>query len=186
MRDTVREAFAATPRTWFLPADVRASAAIDAPLPIGHGQTNSQPSTVAAMLDLLEVPAGARVLDVGSGSGWSTALLAHLVGESGRVIGVERIPELTAFGAGNLARTGRPWAEIRQATQGVLGVPDEAPYDRILVSAGAGRMPHPLTDQLRDGGIMVIPVRQTMFKAVRRGDDVTVTSHGAYSFVPLK
>src|SRR5215218_2602961 len=110
--DRVAEAFAAMPREWFLPAGERKSAAFDGPLPIGHGQTNSQPRTVEAMLRLLEVRSGQKVLDVGCGSGWTTALLAHLTGPSGRVLGVELEPDLVAFGTENLDRLDLSWASI--------------------------------------------------------------------------
>ena len=102
--DAVADAFAATPRAGFLPRRARRRASYDGPIQIGHGQTNSQPRTVANMLRLLEVRPGDRVLDVGSGSGWTTALLAHLTGPTGSVVGVELVPELVAFGRANLAR----------------------------------------------------------------------------------
>ncbi|GAB7003630.1 fibrillarin-like rRNA methylase [Nocardioides sp. AN3] len=184
--DRVDEAFAAVPREGFLPEAERHRAATDAPLPIGHGQTNSQPSTVAAMLRLLDVRAGHRVLDVGSGSGWTTALLAHLTGPGGAVVGVELDPELARWGASNLAATGQPWARIEPATRGVLGVPAEAPYDRILVSAGATRMPRPLLDQLGDPGRLVVPVGGWMTLVVRREGREEMSTHGAYRFVPLR
>ena len=126
------------------------------------------------------------MLDVGSGSGWTTALLAHLVGPTGEVLGVELEPELVTFGAANLARTDQPWARIVQATPGVLGVPDHAPYDRILVSAEPAHLPPQLVDQLADGGRLVIPVRGTMTLVTRDGDETTETQHGSYRFVPLR
>src|SRR3954470_19728038 len=103
--DAVAAAFESVPRADFLPRGWRSSASFDGPIPIGAGQTNSQPRTVEAMLRLLEVRPGDRVLDVGSGSGWTTALLAHLTGEQGSVTGVELVPELATWGAENLERT---------------------------------------------------------------------------------
>ena len=184
--DAVAAAFAAQPRAGFLPPELRAQADHDGPLPIGHGQTNSQPRTVAAMLRLLDVAQGMRVLDVGSGSGWTTALLAHLVGPRGQVHGVELVPELARWGAENLAATRQPWASIVAAEPGVLGLPGQAPFDRILVSAEPDQLPPALVEQLRDGGVMVIPVAGEMLRVVRRGDKTEVSRHGGYRFVPLK
>jgi protein-L-isoaspartate(D-aspartate) O-methyltransferase len=185
--DRVADAFRATPRTEFLPADQLRHAADDRPLPLGRGQTSSQPSTVLAMLRLLDVPEGARVLDVGSGSGWTTALLAHLVGPTGRVEGREIEPELARWGAANLAASDRPWARILPAPPGVLGAPDEAPFDRVLVSAEARELPQGLLDQLAVGGRMVAPVRGEMLCVVRTGPTSRdVTTHGGYRFVPLR
>jgi protein-L-isoaspartate(D-aspartate) O-methyltransferase len=184
--DAVTEAFEAVPRTGFLPRLARFRASYDGPIGIGAGQTNSQPSTVRDMLRLLEVEPGQRVLDVGAGSGWTTALLAHLVGSTGAVLGVEIEPKLVEFGSTNLARTDQPWASIRQAREGALGWPDGAPYDRILVSAEPRSLPGELVAQLADGGRMVIPVNGTMLLVVRRGEGVEVTEHGGYRFVPLR
>jgi protein-L-isoaspartate(D-aspartate) O-methyltransferase len=184
--DAIGEAFAAIDRRGFLPAAERGMARHDGPLPIGHGQTNSQPRTVEDMLRLLELRRGQRVLDVGSGSGWTTALLAHLVGPDGRVVGVELEPDLVRFGRANLAATQQSWARIEQATRGVLGLPADAPYDRILVSADGRALPEQLTSQLADGGRMVIPVAGRMILAVRDLDRIVTTEHGMYSFVPLR
>ncbi|MGY4643947.1 protein-L-isoaspartate O-methyltransferase family protein [Cellulomonas sp. URHB0016] len=184
--DDVAAAMRTLDRTGFLPAAVRAHAAEDHPLPLWHGQTSSQPSTVAAMLRLLEVPVGARVLDVGAGSGWTTALLGRLVGPTGRVLGIELDPELAAWGAQNVAACAMPWAVVEEARPGVLGRPVEGGWDRILVSAAARRMPPELVDQLGDSGRLVIPVGSTMHLVVRRGDDLDDTTHGSYSFVPLR
>jgi protein-L-isoaspartate(D-aspartate) O-methyltransferase len=182
----LRAAFEAFPRPGFLPEDERRRATYDGPLPIGRGQTSSQPRTVEAMLRLLEVSPGQRVLDVGAGSGWTTALLAHLVGPTGEVVGVEIEPSLVAFGAANLAATHQPWASIRLAEPKVLGVPEHAPYDRILVSAEPSTLPQQLVDQLGDGGRLVIPVRGTMTLVTRAAGSTTVTHHGSYRFVPLR
>lgn len=180
------EAFRANPRERFLPATVRDLAHIDGPLSIGLGQTNSQPSTVAAMLRLLDVQPGQHVLDVGSGSGWTTALLAHLVGPTGRVRGVELEPDLASWGAANLAATGQDWATIEVAAPGVLGLPEHAPYDRILVSAEPRTLPDDLVAQLGTPGLMVIPVAGTMLRVERTDSGDQITRHGGYRFVPLR
>lgn len=186
----ILDAFAAAPRDHFLPHGEVRFAGLDRPLEIGHGQTNSQPTTVRHLLELIEVEPGDRVLDVGSGSGWTTALLAHLVGAEGEVVGVEIVPDLVRFGRANLAGLDLPWARIEPARTDVLGFPDAAPFDRILVSAEASALPEALVEQLRDGGLLVLPVRGRLW-AVRRqagwrpGVKPDVVRHGHYAFVPL-
>jgi protein-L-isoaspartate(D-aspartate) O-methyltransferase len=184
--DRVAEAFRACPREEFLPRGERAHASYDGPIPIGHGQTNSQPRTVEAMLRLLDVHEGQRVLDVGSGSGWTTALLAHLTGPTGRVLAVELEPELVETGSEHLDAQHLPWASIHSAVPGVLGLPSAAPYHRILVSAMASELPEELVAQLHTGGVMVIPVAGTMLRVARSMRDTQVTRHGSYRFVPLR
>ena len=158
---------------------------MDRPLSLGKGQTNSQPSTVANMLELLNVERGMKVLDVGAGSGWTTALLAELVGPGGRVIGVERISSLATRAAEVVSKGGWPQAEIRRAQPSVFGAPEDAPFDRILVSAEANELPKELVAQLADGGVMVIPVAGVMMRITRFGDQLSTTEHGYYVFVPL-
>ena len=185
-RERVRAAFTAVSRADFLPDSVRHLAETDRPVSIGWDATNSQPLTVARMLELLSVRPGDRVLDVGSGSAWTTALLAHLAGSGGSVIGVERVPELVEFGRDRLVAAGVR-VRIELAKPGVLGLPASAPFDRILVSADFARMPDELTGQLADGGRMVAPVAGVMTVTdlrdgrMRRRDDA-----GRYSFVPLR
>ena len=181
----IDEAFAVVDRAEFLRPEDRAYASVDAPLPIGNRQTNSQPRTVRRMLKLLDVRPGAHVLDVGAGSGWTTALLAQLVGSSGSVLGVELDPELAVWGADNLAGQQTSWASIQPAEPDVLGAPDEAPFDRILVSASARKLPESLVDQLGIDGVMVVPVGHAMTRVRRTADGLVTTTHGAYSFVPL-
>jgi protein-L-isoaspartate(D-aspartate) O-methyltransferase len=175
----------AVPREDFLPRRLRAQAGHDGPLPIGHGQTSSQPRTVHDMLSLLEVMPGHRVLDVGSGSGWTTAVLARLTGPSGTVRGVEVVPELVEWGRANVAATGMTWASVEQASPGVLGLPDGAPYARILVSADGGELPTALVEQLAVPGRMVVPVAGRMLVVERDSDGTHQRAHGHYRFVPL-
>lgn len=182
--DAVAAALAAVPRAGFLPAGARHRADFDGPIEIGHDQTNSQPRTVEAMLRLLDVRRSQRVLDVGAGSGWTTALLAELTGPAGHVVGVELEPDLARWAAVNVE--GIDNAEIRVADPNALGASEDGPYDRILVSADAPEIPAELLAQLSDHGRMVLPVNGIMTLVVRSGDRVALTRHGVYRFVPLR
>jgi protein-L-isoaspartate(D-aspartate) O-methyltransferase len=183
--DDVAAAMAALDRAGFLTPEQAPHAGEDRALPLFHGQTGSQPSTVAEMLRLLEVPVGGTVLDVGSGSGWTTALLARLVGPAGQVLGLELDPDLAAFGAANLAACDLPWARIEVADPHLLGRPTPRGWPRILVSASARRLPAALVAQLAEDGRMVLPVGRRMTLVVRRGRAIEVSTHGEYVFVPL-
>ena len=178
-------AFARVRRADFLRPQQRGFAGEDAAVPIGYGQTNSQPSTVRQMLELLDVEPGQRVLDVGCGSGWTTALLGELVGSEGEVVGVEIVPELVTWGRENLASYPLPWTRIEQAREDVLGLPESGPYDRALVSAEATRIPQDVLEQLVVGGVMVVPVRGRMAVVRRTAREPAVREEGWYSFVPL-
>ncbi len=168
----------------FVPEEERGAAYGDFPLPIGLGQTISQPYTVAFMLELLGVEAGERVLDIGSGSGWTTALLACAVGPSGSVTGLERLEDLVRFGNKNLAKYDFPRAEILQAGA-ELGIPGRR-FDRILVSASAARFPRELIDQLLPGGVLVIPVGHSIFRVEKReGGEAVYDEYPGFIFVPL-
>lgn len=183
--DDVAAAMASLDRARFLTPEQAPHAREDRALPLFHGQTGSQPSTVAEMLRLLEVPIGGTVLDVGSGSGWTTALLARLVGPAGRVLGLELDPDLAAFGAANLAACDLPWARIEVADPHLLGRPVPGGWPRILVSASARRLPATLVGQLADDARMVLPVGHRMTLVVRHGRVTEVSTHGEYVFVPL-
>lgn len=184
---TVADAMREVERRDFLPEKQRPWAGEDRPLSIGGGQTNSQPTTVLNQITLLDIRPGQRVLDVGAGSGWTTAILARLVGPEGHVTAVEIDAELAQWGASNVAAYHLAWADYRVAREGVLGWPDDAPYDRILVSAEATHLPDSLVGQLRHGGVMALVVNGVMLRVVREDDrGPTVTQHGHYRFVPLR
>jgi protein-L-isoaspartate(D-aspartate) O-methyltransferase len=177
-------AFREVRREHFLSDDVVEWAGEDRPLPIGHGQTNSQPYTVAFMFELLQPEAGQYVLDVGCGSGWTMALLAEIVGAGGSVIGTERISELAQYAQIRIESLGIENTSIMH-TPTELGRPAKAPFDRILVSAAAQEVPSQLVDQLAVGGIMVIPVRHSIFKIEKTSQGTRREEHPGFSFVPL-
>ena len=175
------------PRVDYLPRGVRHAARLDQPLSIGAGVTNSQPSTVRTMLEMLDVRRGQRVLDVGSGSGWTTAILAHLVGVEGSVLGVELIARLVLESDAALRSAGLTQARVAQADPDVLGAPEEGPFDRILVSAEASEVPGELVVQLVDGGVMVAVVGDRLVRVSRHADAAEVVeAPGRYRFVPLR
>jgi protein-L-isoaspartate(D-aspartate) O-methyltransferase len=150
----VREALAKVPRHLFVPASQQRHAYEDRPLPIGHGQTISQPRIVALMTDLLELSKEDRVLEVGTGSGYQAAVLAEL---AGRVYTIEIVEPLGSAARERLARLGYGNVEVRIG-DGYQGWEEHAPFDAIMVTAGAGAVPPPLLRQLKPGGRMVIPV----------------------------
>ncbi len=181
----VLRAFMAIDRKGFVPEELASEAYGNYPLPIGFGQTISQPFTVAFMLDLLEPKPGEKILDVGSGSGWTTALLAQSVGEKGTVCGMEIIPELVLFGQTNLAKYKFPNASIRKAGPR-FGLPNEAPFDKILVSASGQSYPKELIEQLKIGGTLVIPIKGSVWKIKKVSPEkIETEKYEGFAFVPL-
>ena len=183
--ERVLQAMAAVPRELFVPEDLRSRAYRDGALPIGEGQTISQPWVVAAMCQALELGGSEQVLDVGSGSGYSTAILAHL---AARVIGIERHDALVRRAGAVIAQLGIANAEIR-AGDGSLGAPEEAPFEGIAVAATAPAPPPSLISQLADGGRLVIPVARQgadmLTVYARHGAELSEREVAPCRFVPL-
>lgn len=181
----VLRAFDLTPRHMFVPTGVRHRAYEDAPLPIGSGQTISQPSIHGRYLELLELKGNERALEVGTGSGYQTVLLSHLVAQ---VFTIERIPALYTQAREAIARAGAKNVSMLLG-DGTVGWREYSPYDAILVSAGGPSIPQPLIDQLAEGGRMIVPVggmeEQTLKLVVKRGGEVHVSDVAPVRFVPL-
>jgi protein-L-isoaspartate(D-aspartate) O-methyltransferase len=177
---------ATVPRHEFVPTAQRRWAYADGPLPIGHGQTISQPYIVALMTELLQVESTDHVLEVGTGSGYQAAVLGKLAEE---VDTVEVIPELAAQAARTLTDLGYTNVHVHPG-DGTLGWPQAAPYDGILVAAAAPSAPQPLLDQLVDGGRLVIPVGSRGFQQLevwrRAGQEFERQVNLAVAFVPLR
>ncbi len=181
----VLEAMRTVPRHLFVPAHMVGSAYRDSPLPIGQGQTISQPYIVAYMTEQLELKGDERVLEIGTGSGYQAAILSLL---ADRVVTVERFPGLAQEAQERLAALG--YDNVRVVVgDGSLGWPDEAPYDAIIVTAAAPEVPAPLKEQLADGGRLVAPVgprwTQELVKIRRVGGEFKVIPLIGVAFVPL-
>lgn len=183
--DPIETAFQNVPREIFLPEEIRSQAHKDEALPIGYGQTNSQPYTVEKMLQWLELQPGDKVLDVGSGSGWTSALLAYVVGKEGHVYAVEKIPELVVFGRENCAQLGITNVTFFEASD-TLGLPQHAPYNKILVSATTSTLRDEFVNQLSPGGKLVTPVRSTILEVTKTDkENLEIIQHPGFVFVPL-
>lgn len=181
----VLQAMTSVPRHLFVPEDLRRSAYSDGPLPIGGSQTISQPYIVAYMTQLLDLNEGDRVLEIGTGSGYQAAILAHL---ARRVFSIERIERLAARARGVLTSLGLDNVEVIVA-DGSCGLPEKAPFERILVTAAAPKAPEPLKEQLGEDGHLVIPVGgrrgQVLERWTRREGNLEVERLAPVAFVPL-
>lgn len=182
----VLAAMGRVPRERFVPATLQANAYDDAPLPIGDGQTISQPFIVAYMVAALGLEGGERALEIGTGSGYAAAVLAEIAAE---VYTVERLPTLAKSAAATLAQAGYGRINVR-CGDGTLGWPEAAPFDAILVSAGGPDVPTTLRDQLAPGGRLVMPVGQSrgmqrLLRVIRTSDGFDTQTLDAVRFVPL-
>jgi protein-L-isoaspartate(D-aspartate) O-methyltransferase len=183
--ERVLAAMAAVPRHAFVPPEARAAAYADQALPIGHGQTISQPYVVALMSQLLALKGGERVLEIGTGSGYQAAVLSRLAGS---VYSIEIDAELAQRASETLANLGYTNVHVR-AGDGYFGWPEAAPFDAIIITAAAPRLPEALLDQLRDGGRVVAPIERAsgeeLAVGIKQGDRLQWTTHGAVRFVPM-
>jgi len=179
------DAFRAVDRKYFVPDAIIEHTYVDAPLSIGNNQTISQPSTVAFMLEHLATQEGDTVLDIGSGSGWTTALLCYIVGKQGSVTGLERVDDLVKQGKRNLSHVNlHSHCHIQKAGE-KLGLPGKK-FDRILVSASADEIPEELFLQLNIGGVLLIPVGRSIFKFTKISEfEVEKEEFYGFVFVPL-
>jgi protein-L-isoaspartate(D-aspartate) O-methyltransferase len=185
----VEKAMRRVPREEFLPEDIRDEAYVDSPLPIGEGQTISAPHMVAIMAEQLDLSPGMKVLEIGAGSGYHAAVCAEIIAPDGHLYTIERIASLATFAENNLKKTGYGTFVTVIFGDGSKGLPEHAPYDRIFVAAGAPDIPEPLTEQLADGGKMLIPVGgryyQELIRVVRKNNRLTKENLGGVVFVPL-
>jgi protein-L-isoaspartate(D-aspartate) O-methyltransferase len=183
----VLRAMRAVKRHQFVPDEYQDTAYADHPLPIGYGQTISQPYIVAWMTELLELEPGARVLEIGTGSGYQAAVLAEL--PEVEVYSIEIVPQLAEQAGERLARLGYEGVHAKQ-DDGYYGWPEHAPFDAIIVTAAPDHLPQPLVGQLVEGGRLVIPIGppgsyQTLWKFVKAGETVKAHNMGGVAFVPF-
>lgn len=186
LSEPVIKAMLEVPRHCFVPDALRGQAYADTPLPIGYGQTISLPYTVALMSQSLCVESGMRVLEIGTGSGYQAAILATM---GCTVFSIERIPELYAQTKEVLRRLDLRSIHLLRR-DGTLGLPEAAPFDRIIVTAGGPKIPAPLVDQLDDNGILLVPVgerprAQRLMRLVKQGKAVRQEDLGQAVFVDL-
>ena len=180
--DKILAAFEKTPRENFILQKYRADAYFDEPLPIGLGQTISQPTTVAIMTSALMPEKGQKILEIGAGSGYQAAIIAELVSIKGKVYTLERIRELALFAKRNL----RDYKNVTVIhADGTKGYAKAAPYDRIIVTAAASELPKEIFKQLKDDGVMVIPIEDHLFKITKVKGKPVMEDLGLFAFVPL-
>ena len=193
------EAFRNIDRKDFVLEEFKDDADVNVPLPIGYGQTISQPLTVAFMLELLQPQPGEKILDIGAGSGWQTALLAHCVGDKGKVIAIELIPELAEFGKKNIVKYNYIEKGVVEfiCGDGSRGLEKEAPFDKIIVAAavypvrsndsdGARELSKEWKEQLKIHGRIVAPIENSIWLFIKKSDTkFEEIEYPGFVFVPL-
>jgi protein-L-isoaspartate(D-aspartate) O-methyltransferase len=182
------KAFSSIDRINFVPEELKRNAYINAPLSIDYRQTISQPLTVAFMLELLQPKPGNKILDVGSGSGWQTALLAHIVSPKGKVFGIEIIPELHKQSIANISKYDYiKKGVVKMYCQNAFeGLPDKAPFDHIIAAAEVLVIPQAWKDQLKTGGHIVAPKNNSLFLFTKKANnEFEEEEHPDFAFVPF-
>lgn len=183
------EAFRAIKRIDFLPPDIKDLAQLNEALPIGFGQTISQPLVVAFMMELLQPQKGDKILDVGSGSGWTSALLGQIVGREGRVFAIEIVKELKDFGENNVSKYNFISTGIVKfiCADGSKGYKKEASFDKILSSASAAKdLPLAWREQVKIGGRIVSPIENSIYLFIKKGEnEFEEYKYPGFVFVPL-
>ena len=183
----ILEAFEKVDRKNFVRESERELAYKNSALPIGHGQTISQPLVVAFMLELLQPKKGEKIFDIGAGSGWAAALLAEIIGAKGKVIAMERIPELADMARKNIAKYKRLMrhVEIREG-DGAKGCETEAPFDKIIAAASAKQIPVAWKRELKQGGTIVAPIGESIVHLEKTGEKTfKKREFFGFRFVPL-
>lgn len=182
------DAFKKINRADFVPPELKEQAYLNKPLPIGEGQTISQPYTVAFMIELLEPKVGDRIFEIGFGSGWQTAILAEIVGKSGKIYTVERISELFRFGRKNIAKYNFLKKNIVETIGGdaTLGLKRHAPFDKIIAAAAGEEIPRTWLKELKVGGRLVAPVKESIWLYVKKSNKKFAKQEfPGFVFVPL-
>lgn len=185
----ILEAFKKADRKYFIPEEFKDRVYVDYPLPIGKNQTISQPTTVAIMTQALEPKQGQKILEIGAGSGWQSAVLSFIVGEKGKIITIEYVKEISEIAKRNLKKLNIKNVEVIHG-DGSKGYKKEVPFDRIILTSAAPDFPKPLIEQLKEDGIIIAPIgsrfEQEMVKAKKVKGKLKKENLGSFIFVPLR
>jgi protein-L-isoaspartate(D-aspartate) O-methyltransferase len=189
VNESILSAFKEVPRENFVPESLRQQAYEDQPLPTLRQQSISQPTTIIAMLQALEIKEGEKVFEIGAGVGYQAALIATIIGDKGSLVSVEVIPELVQLARRNISNLGLTNTQILEA-DGSDGHFIKSPYDKAIITAACPAIPQPIIDQLKEGGIVIAPVgdleSQTLVKGVKVSGKLELEFLGSFRFVPMK